>query len=245
MAGRAAISFPDDDGYEGDSGYGKANRNNEQYDFLQQYETRNRDMLQSTQRSLGVMYETERIGIDTAEELLHQGEQLNNTEKNLDKINQDMKVAQTHLTSLKSVFGGFVNLFKSKPKEEEAEVKERKTNDYLDSAINQKPTREDDIHPAMRLRDPYSSNYYEQYNAGSAGSSGSGSQSKMRQMDTQINKNIDEMSSGMSRLKGLALGLGQEIETQNDQIDRLTTKADKADQTIFGANKQMNKILFK
>ena len=40
------------------------------------------------------------------------------------------------------------------------------------------------------------------------------------------------MSDGMSRLKGLALGLGDEIEAQNDQIDRINREVGTADVSI-------------
>ena len=53
------------------------------------------------------------------------------------------------------------------------------------------------------------------------------------------------MSDGMSRLKGLALGLGDEIEKQNDQLDRLDTKVAKTDSKLQGQNRQINKILYK
>ena len=51
------------------------------------------------------------------------------------------------------------------------------------------------------------------------------------------------MSDGMSRLKGLAIGLGDEIEAQNDQIDRINREVDKADISIQDKNKQMRQIL--
>lgn len=55
----------------------------------------------------------------------------------------------------------------------------------------------------------------------------------------------DLMSSGMSRLKGLALGLGDEIERQNVQIDRIAPKTDALDSTIQDKNQQMRGILGK
>ena len=39
-------------------------------------------------------------------------------ENKLDKINQDLKTSQRHLTSIKSVFGGIKNWWKGTPKEE-------------------------------------------------------------------------------------------------------------------------------
>ena len=53
------------------------------------------------------------------------------------------------------------------------------------------------------------------------------------------------MSQGLSRLKGLAIGLGSEISEQNEMIDRIQVQADKADLTIHGQNTQIKQILKK
>ena len=56
---------------------------------------------------------------------------------------------------------------------------------------------------------------------------------------------IGEMSVSLSRLKGLAQGLGTELEDQNSLIDRLQTSADKADWRIQRQNKDMERLLKK
>ena len=53
----------------------------------------------------------------------------------------------------------------------------------------------------------------------------------------------DMMSQGMERLKGLAQGLGDEIQSQNEQLDRINTGVDRADIKIKDQNRQMRKIL--
>jgi synaptosomal-associated protein 29 len=53
------------------------------------------------------------------------------------------------------------------------------------------------------------------------------------------------MCTSLTRLKGLAEGLGEEIESQNEMLDRLTDKTDTADFTITRQNKDMNKLLKK
>jgi len=53
------------------------------------------------------------------------------------------------------------------------------------------------------------------------------------------------MSDGMSRLKGLAVGLGDEISAQNDQLDRIAPKVERADTKIRDQNRQMRHILGK
>ncbi|XP_030148199.1 synaptosomal-associated protein 29 isoform X2 [Lynx canadensis] len=71
----------------------------------------------STNRSLSLMYESERIGVASSEELVRQRGVLERTEKMVDKMDQDLKTSQKHINSIKSMFGGLVNYFKSKPTE--------------------------------------------------------------------------------------------------------------------------------
>ncbi|XP_053679601.1 synaptosomal-associated protein 29 [Anopheles nili] len=79
----------------------------------QTFEQRRRELEESTlltsQRCLGVLRETEQVGIATAEELHRQREQLEKTKKQLDEINNSLRFSQKHLNSLKSVFGGLKN----------------------------------------------------------------------------------------------------------------------------------------
>lgn len=53
------------------------------------------------------------------------------------------------------------------------------------------------------------------------------------------------MQSGIRRLKNLALGIGKEIDQQNEQLDVITNKADKTNTTLKLQNKQMLKHLGK
>jgi len=56
---------------------------------------------------------------------------------------------------------------------------------------------------------------------------------------------LDEMCSSLSRLKGLAHGLNEEITTQNEMVDRITNKTDRAEGTIVHQNRDMNRLLKK
>jgi synaptosomal-associated protein 29 len=60
-----------------------------------------------------------------------------------------------------------------------------------------------------------------------------------------VDKNLEDMCFSLTRLKGLAEGLGDEIDAQNEMLDRLTDKTDKADFSIMRQNKDMNKLLKK
>ena len=64
-------------------------------------------------------------------------------------------------------------------------------------------------------------------------------------MNKIIDRNLEDMCTSLTRLKGLAEGLGDEIDSQNEILDRLNDKTDKADFSIIRQNKDMNKLLRK
>jgi hypothetical protein len=53
------------------------------------------------------------------------------------------------------------------------------------------------------------------------------------------------MSGGLSRLKDLARGMGEEIDQQNVALDRINPKVNRANDLLENQNKQMFKILKK
>lgn len=52
----------------------------------------------------------------------------------------------------------------------------------------------------------------------------------------------DELSVGLGRLKGIALGMQTEIEEQDDIISRLTTKVDNLDVNIKSTEKKVRQL---
>lgn len=60
-----------------------------------------------------------------------------------------------------------------------------------------------------------------------------------------LEKNLDEMSGSLARLKGLAIGLSEEIDLQNDLIDNITDKAEKTDVMLQKQNKDLTHLLRK
>lgn len=61
----------------------------------------------------------------------------------------------------------------------------------------------------------------------------------------QLDQNLDEMCGSLSRLKGLAIDLKSEIDTQNDLLDNMNYKIEDVDIKMGKQNKEMNKILGK
>lgn len=65
--------------------------------------------LHSSERSIGILRESEQIGIATAEELMRQREKLEKTDKQLDEINATLRFSQKHINGIKSVFSSLKN----------------------------------------------------------------------------------------------------------------------------------------
>merc|ERR1719354_1285801 len=64
-------------------------------------------------------------------------------------------------------------------------------------------------------------------------------------IDSRLDQNLDDMASGLSRLKGLAMNLNDEMSDQNELIDRINIKTEDSHFNIGKQNKDMNKILGK
>jgi synaptosomal-associated protein 29 len=225
--------------------------------------------LESSKISLGLLYESEKVGLSTAEELVNQGEKLVNVEKNLDTINNTMRVSQKHLNSMKSIFGGIKNYFSrgpeapppALPSSRSSSGISTKSTGYspsnLQSTIDriqaESGTRSAENHPALAARGLDTSgfrfddedDYSKERNHGAQGQGHSGHASRSAVIDKQLNANLGELDMGLGRLKGLALGLGTEIDSQNELLDHVTTKAERAQDTIGYQNRQMRQILKK
>jgi len=233
--------------------------------------------LESTQRCLTSIYDSHSVGVATAEELVRQGEQLDNIEEKTEKINADTRVSQRNLNGIKSIFGGIKNWWQGEGRTDQqpatAPSRQPRTIAGVSSDEIEKSRSSGNVHPALRIRsDPTATSFYDDdvqtfdanqsFNLSSTDqrntprTSPSLSQQQQQQQSTQrsaawqqyegnLNKNLDDMSSGLSHLKLLAKGLNVEIETQNDQLDRIVPKVDRADTKIRDQNRQMRQILGK
>ncbi|XP_030074565.1 synaptosomal-associated protein 29 [Microcaecilia unicolor] len=215
--------------------------------YLQQEVMRRTEAtVDSTNRSLSLIYESEKIGVDTSEELIRQGEALRRTERMVDKMEQDLKTSQRHINNIKSVFGGFVNYFKAKPPEVppvQNGAPEARASSKLQEAISTSKEQESKYeasHPKLRNLDTTG------FDASASGVSTSSSSTdcypknqQLRNYHQKIDKNLDDISSGLGRLKGLALGLQTEIDEQDDLITQVTGKVDRLDLNIKTTDKRI------
>ncbi|XP_025203898.1 synaptosomal-associated protein 29 [Melanaphis sacchari] len=196
--------------------------------------------LQSTERTLRLLRESENIGTATAEELVRQREQLQNTDKRLDEINSNLRVSQKHIQGIKSIFGSFKNMLSGKSNlpsrsvSTEVEPTAPLTNEVRRSTLSETLMQANsnissmDQHPGLRIRGLVDNE-----------------STTPTDVQSSLDNNLDEILGSVTRLKGLALGLGGEIDSQNDLVENIIGKADKADINMERQNKEINRILKK
>ncbi|KOC62365.1 Synaptosomal-associated protein 29 [Habropoda laboriosa] len=195
--------------------------------------------IQSSERSISLLRDSEQIGAATAEELSRQREQLERTEKRLDDINSTLRFSQKHIQGIKSVFGSFKNYLSGKSMDvpipstilSESSSSESMTSPALSKSLDQVQTNMASTSPALKLRgldDDFE-----------------GNNSLSNNVSKRLEKNLDEMSGSLARLKGLAIGLSEEIDLQNDLIDNITDKAERTDIMIQKQNKDLTHLLRK
>lgn len=109
--------FDEDDDIDDETFLQNSRRTNNQPtsfdEQLQSFQERKRAIeertINSTEKSLSILRDSEQIGIATAEELMRQREKLEKTDKQLDEINATLRFSQKHINGIKSVFSSLKN----------------------------------------------------------------------------------------------------------------------------------------
>ncbi|CAN9513018.1 unnamed protein product [Ophioblennius macclurei] len=216
--------------------------------YLQQEVMRSaQSAVDSSYRSLGAIYQSEKMGVETAEELMRQGEALKRTDKMLNDMDQNLKTSQTHITSIKSVWGGLFNMFKKKPETllPPEEPKAYQASERLQSALSSSKEQDDKYqasHPNLRKLDTEGFGAAASADNHSSRQNGYSQNRHLKQAHQTLDNNLDEMCDGLKRLKNLGLGLQSEIDSQEDSIDALLNKTDKMDLKIRNTNQQIKNL---
>lgn len=104
----------------------------------------------SSSRSIALLRDSEQIGIATAEELVRQREQLENSSKRLDEINTTLRFSQKHINGIKSVFGSLKN-YLSGQKDERSATATTSIKSSLSDITSETKKLNLDAHPSMKL----------------------------------------------------------------------------------------------
>ncbi|XP_065175072.1 synaptosomal-associated protein 23-like [Sycon ciliatum] len=191
------------------------------------------ETLESTRRMVALTQETQEVGVKTLEELDAQGEQLDRVETGLDNINADMKKAERNLTQMEKCCGlclcpcGRTRSIERDPRYGKA---------FSGGAYE----KEDEVVSS-------------QPRSGGPSGSGRGSGAQQSQggniqritndaREDEMDENMDLVSNAVSNLKNMAMDMGNELERQNVQLDRINDKAEMNDERIQHANTRAKKI---
>jgi len=180
------------------------------------------ESLESTRRMVHMVEESQAAGTKTIEMLENQGEQLNRIESGLDNINADMKEAEKHLTGMEKWCGLCVMPWNRRKKIKD--IDDSKWETSADGTVIKK-----------------------QPGAGTDQSGGSGGPYIQRitndAREDEMEDNMQVVGSVLGNLKNMAADMGNEIDRQNKQLDKIDVKASGADVKIGVANKRTEKLL--
>ncbi|KAI0936314.1 hypothetical protein AcV5_004484 [Taiwanofungus camphoratus] len=62
------------------------------------------------------------------------------------------------------------------------------------------------------------------------------------ELEDELEDNLDEISDVTKKLKALGTAMGQELDTQNDRVQRITEKTDHLDNRLFANTQRLNRI---
>ena len=200
--------------------------------------------LASSEVSLGLLYESEKVGAATAVEMSRQKEQLLNTETKLDEINSSLRQSEKHIQGIRSVFGSIRNYFSgqsasaSAPGSGQAQLppggnRNLSASASAGSGLGQQGRQADFNDFNNRVSQ-----------VGQATKQVPAGQS-YNAVDEQLDRNLDDMANSLARLKGLAQGLNTELDDHNQIIERVHDKAEVVGFKVDKQNKEMGRILKK
>lgn len=180
--------------------------------------------LESTRNMVNMMEESNTTGAKTIEILETQGEQLNRIEKGLDNVNADMKQAEQHITQMEKFCGLCLMPWNRRKK-----IKD------VDDAAYEKVTKDGTV---VTRQPP----------GASQGASSSGPYIQRITNDAredEMEDNMGQVGSYLGNLKDMASTMGEEIDRQNRQIDKIGAKAQVADTKVGSATKRTDKLIGK
>jgi len=186
------------------------------------------ESVEATRRMRTMMEDAADAGVNTLVMLDEQGEQLNRIEEGMDQINSDMKKAEEQLTNLEKCCGCCVCPWR-KAVNFESSSKYKSTwngkNGKETLPVTEQPSTENPEGLANPGNTISVKRYYND------------------EREDEMEQNLNHVGALIGNLKNMAIDMGGELEKQNDQIGRITGKAEMNHGRIDGANERANKIL--
>lgn len=190
-----------------------------------------------------LVQETESIGQSTLENLSTQRETLERVEDDLDNINSMTRSTQKHLNNMRSFFGGIKSLFSSSNSTTAPApaIVANSRGMPRSATIAQMSTTNN----TNASSSPSSSSINNNSALNSAYHRSQVISEKSEKPDDEFEANLSEIGFGLGRLKEMAMKLGDEIGDQNEMLDRITDKSERAGDSIKHQSRQMQQLLKK
>lgn len=202
--------------------------------------------LASSEVSLGLLYESEKVGAATAVEMSRQKEQLLNTETKLDEINSSLRQSEKHIQGIRSVFGSIRNYFSGQPASASAApgTSQAQLPPAGNRNISSSASAGSGLGQGLGQGRQASFNDFNN-RVSQTGQAQHSATQQYNAVDEQLDRNLDDMASSLARLKGLAQGLNTELDDHNQIIERVHDKAEVVGFKVDKQNKDMGRILKK
>lgn len=184
------------------------------------------ESLDSTRRMLQMCEESQDVGIKTIVMLDAQGEQLDRIEEGMDQINQDMKDAEKNLEGMEKCCGLCVLPWKRMKNFEKGGAYDKTWKASEDGKVNTDG-------PRVMVD--------ERNGAGPQGGFITKITNDAR--EEEMENNLTEVSGMLGNLRNMAIDMGSEITSQNNQLDRISNKATSLNDRVDVANTRAKKIL--
>ncbi|GAP83587.1 putative plasma membrane snare protein [Rosellinia necatrix] len=246
-------------------GYGEQRELNEEEreaeeyrNLKQQIHQTTQDSLATNQNSLRYMNQALETGLSTYARLGAQNERLHHTDQLLDTATESHRHAEAQTKKLKSLnrsmFAVHVkNPFTEKRRTAEEEAKILQQN-QSDREIRE-ATRRDKFAQHSRMERTFagfdnpdlpsassSSNRADRNKYALEDDSDEESKAQLDAANDQIERDLEQMSIGVARLKAVGKAMGDELDHGNKLIDRIGSKTDPLDDQIRVTNARMNRI---
>nr|XP_006135460.2 synaptosomal-associated protein 23 [Pelodiscus sinensis]XP_014435152.1 synaptosomal-associated protein 23 [Pelodiscus sinensis] len=190
------------------------------------------ESLESTRRILGLAVESQDAGIKTITMLDEQGEQLTRIEGGMDQINKDMREAEKTLTELNKCCGLCVCPCNRTKNFESGKSYKSTWSDGAENSADRIVSKQ----PGRLVN-----NQQPQTTGGASGGYIVRITNDAR--EDEMEENLTQVGNILGNLKNMALDMGNEIDTQNKQIDRINEKADTNKDRIDQANVRAKKLI--
>ncbi|KAM9842330.1 synaptosome associated protein 23.1 isoform 2-T3 [Aulostomus maculatus] len=195
------------------------------------------ESLESTRRMLQMAEESKQTGVNTMVMLDQQGEQLRHVEEGMDQINQDMRQAEKNLTDLSKCCGLCVcPCDRVTSIENDSRYKrtwgiggENEGDAGGSKVVSKQPSAAQNGQAGQINASAPSGPYIKRITNDAR--------------EDEMEDNLEVVGSIIGNLKTMAVDMGNEIDKQNKQIDRINDKADMNQHRITEANQRANKLI--